>query len=282
MLIHRHRWCLLALALVLTCCVPVLLFAVEEATTAEGDYQLDELMSQRSALDWTLGAAIVLAITHLATTRLHPVVARNEARISSFGGGLATGYDFLHLMSELDSGHALVGNKIHVLVLAGFLLYYGVEYGLSHSGTSTESGGGRTSSIGFAVQIAFGWIYNWLIIYSLPETIQIDGLRIVPIMAALAFHVFYSNYQLSGEYPVQFKRWGRFVLASAPIVAWAGDVFYFEDNPSVSDLLTALLAGALIYRLFKDELPEDGKSSFVWFLIGTATFLLVDLAAGWG
>lgn len=69
------------------------------------------------------------------------------------------------------------------------------------------------------------------------------------------------------------------MLSSAPLIGWAGGVFYFQDNRAVLDLLVALLAGAVIYKLFKHELPDHARSSFVWFLVGVLVVVALDIAA---
>lgn len=92
-------------------------------------------------------------------------------------------------------------------------------------------------------------------------------------------HLLYADSHLGREFPSAFDRWGRFALASAPLIGWAGDLFYFENNPAVSGLLTAFLAGSVIYKLVKSELPEERKSDFVWFLVGILVFLILDLAS---
>ena len=265
-----HRQASVGMTILLLC-----LFGLNAPCMAEEETQV--IMSQEAALDGALIVAIVLAIAHFTSPRFGRVVETNEVRVSSFGGGLAAAYVFLHLMTELDKGHELVGRRIHLFVLFGFLVYYGIEVFLNWR--RQQAGTHNHTRLACLTQIAFGWIYSWLILYSMPESIQQDGFKVIPVLAAMIFHVVYSDFHLSREFPDQFNKWGRHVLATAPLLGWGGDVFYFEANPAVSDLLTAILAGAIIYKLFKHELPEHHKSSFAWFLIGVAAFVLLDFAS---
>jgi len=137
----------------------------------------------------------------------------------------------------------------------------------------------NSQQLDFSIQIGIGWVYTWLIMYSMPESIQRGGFKVVPALVALVLHLIYSDFHFGKEFSKLFDRWGRYILASAPLIGWAGDVFYFQDNPAVSDLLVALLAGAVIYKLFKHELPDHDKSSFVWFLVGVLVFVGLDIAA---
>lgn len=190
---------------------------------------------------------------------------------------MAASYVFIHLMTELDEGSALVGSKIHHFVLFGFIIYYGIECYLKTSKRGIHAA--EPGRLDFSIQIAIGWIYTWLIMYSMPESIQQAGFKIVPVLVALVLHLIYSDFHLGNEFPKLYDRWGRSILASAPIVGWAGDVIYFQDDPAVSTLLVALLAGALIYKLCKYELPDHKKSNFAWFLVGVLVFVGLDIAA---
>jgi len=279
---HAHRWfSLLALTFLFCSTVAVLPAAAQdeaEGLTEETEEEdAEKLMGQTEALDWALVVALCLAGTHFSAPRLRRFIEPQEAKISSLGGGMAASYVFIHLMSELDEGGELVGSKIHHFVLFGFIIYYGIEYYLKRSKRglhATEPG-----RLDFSIQVGIGWIYTWLIMYSMPESIQRSGFKVVPALVALILHLIYSDFHFGKEFSKLFDRWGRFILASAPLIGWAGDVFYFQDNPAVSDLLVALLAGAVIYKLFKHELPDHDKSSFVWFLVGVLVFVALDIAA---
>jgi len=172
---------------------------------------------------------------------------------------------------------SLSAQKIHHFVLFGFIIYYGIECYLKTSKRGIHAA--EPGRLDFAIQIAIGWVYTWLIMYSMPESIQQAGFKIVPVLVALVLHLIYSDFHLGKEFPKLYDRWGRFILASAPIIGWAGDVIYFQDDPAVSTLLVALLAGALIYKLCKYELPDHRESSFAWFLVGVLVFVGLDIAA---
>ena len=106
-----------------------------------------------------------------------------------------------------------------------------------------------------------------------------NGLGFLPVIAALMLRLCFADADLGSASPVAFDKAGRFILATAPFVGWATDLFFFADNPNVSDVLTALMAGSVIYKLFRHELPEEGHSSFYWFLGGTICFVTLDFLA---
>jgi hypothetical protein len=250
---------------------------VPSVETSGEEEEAAKLMDENEALDWGLPVALFLAATHFFAPTLRRFIQANEARVSSLGGGMAASYVFVHLMAELDEGHELVGSRIHLFVLFGFIVYYGIEYFLQNSSSDEKSG--ESKRLEFSIQMAIGWVYTWLIMYSMPETIQQTGFRIIPPLLALALHLIYTDFHLGEEFTKLFDRWGRMILASAAIVGWAGDLVYFQNDPAVSDLLSAMLAGAVIYKLFKYELPDHQKSSFAWFLTGVLVFLVLEFSA---
>lgn len=251
--------------------------AADEGETTNEQSASPVAMAPESALDWTFALACVIALTHAASPWFRSIIEPHEKRFGSFGGGMAAGYVFIHLFGELDSGHKLVGDRIHLFILAGFLFYCGVEYYLQQSRGRENSP--LSDGRGCLIEVVLGSIYTWLIIYSMPESLMHNGMNVLPIVLALILHLSFADAHLCRQYPRHFVSWGRYVVATAAIVGWLTDLFYFADNPFVSDLLTALLAGSVMYKLFKHELPDNRESSFFWFLIGTLSFLGLDLLA---
>lgn len=232
-------------------------------------------MDHKSALVWTLALSLILGAVHVGSPFIRRLIQSRERSVGSFGGGMAAGYVFIHLLAELDKGHALFGERIHVCVLIGFLAYYGGEYYVAtHQKQTNEETPGR-----FRVEILLAWLYSWLLVYTLPDLFAENGLAILPVVAAVILHVCFVDSHLGHANQVRFDKWGRFVLATAPLVGWITDLFYFDDDPAVSDILTALMAGSVIYKLFRHELPHDRESSFGWFVSGATVFLVLDLIA---
>lgn len=226
------------------------------------------------SLEWTLVATLLLAVLPL----LIPWVQRNlgewDERWGSFAGGMAMAYVFLHLLPELDEAHERIGDVIHLLILVGFLAYYGLEHVIHRqsAGAAAESDTARGM---FSVHLTIGWIYTWLLIYAMPDQLQENGIYAVPITVALILHVLHKQYNLRQSHKPAFDAWGRYVLAAAPIAGWFADFVADAPDPLVSGVLVALLSGAMLHTVFREELPEHPKANFGAFCGGSAVYAVL-------
>ncbi len=245
---------------------PVLAESAEEATESPA--------SRVVTLEWVALAAVVICLVHIVSPRLRPFLKRHEAVVPSFAGGMAVAYVFVHVMVELTEGCECVGKCIYLVVLAGFLAFYGAEHFIS---TKLS---GQESRMSFHLSLLFGWAYSLLLIYAMPEEVKSCGVHIVPVLGALALHLLYSDFELGSAHPREYDSWGRYVLATAPIVGWVIDSFTTPIDV-LCHLGTAVLAGAIIYNVFRRELPEHKKSSFRLLLVGVFVYLMLDLVAHW-
>ena len=229
------------------------------------------------ALDWSGVLAIVLALVHVASPKARSLLAGRQDLVSSFAGGMAIAFVFLHLLPQLDRSHHIVGEAIYLIVLMGFLFFYTAEHTLNRKReTSTRK---RTiSKVQFSLHLAFAWVYSWLLMYAMPTQIQMEGVHAVPIIAALGLHLLQQDYSLGREFVEEFDQWGRYLLAAAPLIGWLADYAIVLDKFH-SDILTGFLAGWSLYNVLKMQLPEHREASLRWFLSGVVVFLLLTMAA---
>ena len=184
---------------------------------------------------------------------------------------MAVGYVFAHLLPELDKGHAMLGEFIFVLALISLIVYYGLEkYMLVHKAKYVDSEGEHRN---FRLKLTQLAVYNWLIVYGTPTELAESGFHAIPVVLAIGIHLVHADYSFSGEYPQPFAAWGRYVMAAAPIIGWITVVIDGKTNEELNDIFVALLAGTILYNVFKEELPEHNKSHFRWFLAGAAGFV---------
>lgn len=218
-------------------------------------------MDFTKALEWTGLIAILLASAHLASPWVRDHI-HERTFIAPIGAGALAAYIFLHLLPSLEESETEFGTGITIVVLGGFVAYYGVESYLDN----------RPGHL-FGVKIAVGWLYSFLIVYSLPTSFEANPASAVVAALALALHVLQSNTHLGSESPTAFDRVGRYVLASAPLAALALDAVLGTPSVEVAAFLSAFVSGILLLGLFRDELGDGaGQRRFGLFLIGLVAY----------
>lgn len=220
--------------------------------------------------------AISMAVVHVAAPRIRRALQGRESIVASLGGGMAAAYVFVHLLPELDQGNALLGRMIFVLSLVSFVIYYGMSTYMQSRSELQPAGSQASSSAAhsfFPFKLAQLWIYNWLIIYGTPADVAESGWHGIGLIVAMALHLMHSDYELGTQYPQPFDARGRLVLATAPLAGWISVVLDQKTNQTVNDILVALLAGIMLYSVFREQIPDHRESRFWWFFLGAAGFV---------
>jgi hypothetical protein len=243
------------------------ILAVEEtANSVEG----------AEALKLTFLIAIAFGAIHIFYDRLHHILYKEERIAISFGGGMAVAYIFLHLLPELEKGAEDIGSLDHFITLIGFLLFYGLQrFAWRVSKNETSKYGGLL----FYIQLGFSCLYNFLLIYAIPELFEENLIFVFLYVVAMGFHLLHNDYSLAEKYHHQFKSWGRYVLLGTVVFALIVDIFLEPANELVADILIALLAGSLLFNVFQEELPEPEHTSFPWFVAGVGAYTILLLGS---
>lgn len=233
-------------------------------------------------------AALLLAVAFLVGERTR-ILGRLLAprSLTSFGGGMAAAYVFLHVMPELHGArHAFTeaatvalpyeGKAIYYLALAGFLSFYGIRHFHTRQANARD---GKPDSLDFQVQIGGFAAYAWLMGYLLLRGLEAQHAAIGLYAVAMGFHCLAINRDLSDEYGSAYRRSGRFILAGMALAGWASAAVL--DLPaSLIPLLLAFLSGAVIMNSLILELPTEKDGRFWPFLTGGLLYGLVLLPLG--
>ena len=239
------------------------ILAVEEtASNAEG----------AEALELTFLIAIAFGAIHIFYERLHHLLYKEERIAISFGGGMAVAYIFLHLLPELEKGEQDIGSIAHFVALIGFLLFYGLQrFAWRVSKNESSKYGGLL----FYIQLGFSCLYNFLLVYAIPELFEQNLFFVFLYVVAMGFHLMHNDYSLAEKYHHQFNSWGRHVLLGTVVFALVIDILVEPANELVADILVALLAGSLLFNVFQEELPQPERTSFPWFVSGVVAYTIL-------
>lgn len=178
-----------------------------------------------SGPDYAWLKAGFLVVLHLVSPALRPWLKKHMKVVGGFGAGMAISYVYIQLLPELSEQQHELGKFIYALVLVGFLLYLALERTDDASGLSVG---------GF-------WLYNWLLVYSLPPSESFSLVHSLLVATAVALHLLHQDFEFGHHNPEAFdKRW-RYLLALAPLAGALSRHLYMSEHPGA--LLTALMAG---------------------------------------
>ncbi len=214
----------------------------------------------------------LLAIFHLVSNPIYKLFDNVEHIVHSFSGGLAISYVFIHLLPELEEAGEAFGRSIYIITLGGFIVFYGMQSLVFHNSQASE----KLISRIFFVEIFFAGIYNALIIYTLPGHFKDFFVLVLIYVLTMGLHLLSRNYGLYKKHGNQFKIIGSIVLAISLFCGLAMSVFIDpEFDELLTDILTAFLTGFILFNVFVEELPEPKTSTFMWFLAGISSYLIL-------
>lgn len=222
---------------------------------------------------------ILIALLALATV---PVVAGGvrgigehwHRRTLSAAGGIAVAYVFVELLPELAEGQAAVEGRgllpflerhVYLFALVGLIVAFGNQrFALTHA--SDRAG----------VAIGTAAIGGLLVGYALGDS-EGSARDVALFTVALGLHYLIVDHGLAEQYPDEYRRVGRFVIAGSVVVGGAIARVIALDEAALAIVL-ALIAGGIVLETFRHELPQAGRVDFWFFLlaaVGYSGLLLV-------
>ncbi|MBT8468507.1 MAG: hypothetical protein KJN97_07140 [Deltaproteobacteria bacterium] len=211
-----------------------------------------------------------LAAACLVAPRLRNVI-RYPERQQAFGGGLSVAYVFLHLIPSLDAADGDVGHRIYFVALLGFVVFYGLDV--------MSQPPKHTHPTKYHAYLAVFFLYDALLAFTLG--VQLPPTPTLPLVFAvsLALDVIDTDLELQEEYGARFVELGRWVLLGGVAAGYVLNLVR-RPHPLVIDILTAALAGFMMFHTFKSLFPVSRNKKFAWFLAGLLTFWLLHLLLG--
>ena len=238
----------------------------------------------------TLLIAVGLGMVHILGDRFASAMSDSHHRWLSVGGGFTVAFVVLYLLPELDYFRRLledhpatqqVDDVLYLAVLAGVLVYYGLEHLGYRVRRHGSDGGDGDLGVGhdYVFWLHMGWyaVYNVIIgallLYGEQETVH--GLVLYGV--AMAIHFSTVDASMRRHHRHVYHRTGRWILAAAVVTGWG--------LGKVAPVTTAMLAfvmafviGGLFINAVKDELPSSQRAKFFPFAAGVVLFTLLLVA----
>lgn len=233
-------------------------------------------------LDFAVVTALVLAATLAFGPDIRALLRPHARSLQSFGGGVGLAYVFLQLFPEIDNVHAWLGEHVHIVTLASFLLFFALETWLilrfrSHASTpDNDARHEDTPPSVFWLHIGIMFFYISMVVFTLPHDVAEDFLFALVSGAAIGIHLVYKDFLLRTHARDEYQARGRVLLAAAPLLGWVAHRLV-QPSEVVLDLVIAVMAGVLLQSVFRDELPRPGMASLGWIVAGVATFAALAL-----
>lgn len=224
---------------------------------------------------------VVLAVSHYASPYMNRLPGLSPKRITSFAGGVAVGYVFLHMLPEIveshDKIHDLLAQStsmsqfrdlaVYVIALMGFEIFYILDRLTFQKSISNEH-------LAYLLSLGFYFVYNFLITYTLILHLDAGIFYAILFTVAMGLHFILSDKHFKRYYPQLFTKGSRLFLILGlllgTIVAIAS-----PENVYVGAMLTAFLSGAILYNAFSEEINLNRQTSMVFFFLGTAIMALL-------
>lgn len=161
---------------------------------------------------------LALMVSHYLSPLISKIPGAGERRITSFAGGFAVAYVFLHMLPELVEGNAAIGEAlkevvpltplldlgIFLLALFGFTVYYGLEL-LAQK--SAQQGGQATMRV-YHLHLFMYCLYNFMITYTMPLRVQTGVFYAVIFTVAMGLHFILSDRNFNRHFHEQFSLGG--------------------------------------------------------------------------
>lgn len=228
-------------------------------------------MSEIFTNSMTIAVISIFIAIHLLARELYSQLFRSVRIAMSFSGGLAIAYVFFHLLPELNKGDLYLGQlPSHLLCLFGFLMFYGIQRLVWRSAHHWEL---PYQQLIFWLQITFSCIYNFLLIYTIPEASTQNILSAILYIISIGLHLLANSNAHYEKHPRLFHHYGRYLLIGALIVGGAVKLGLGHENELLATSLMALLAGFLMFNIFARELPHQQETHYGWFVFGAALYV---------
>ena len=217
-------------------------------------------------------------------------MASPVAGFSPRAGGLAVSFVAIRLMPAVADSDArlraaiedgplhFVDDPAWTLLLLSLFVFYGLERLARRSqAANRDAGSGEATRPGvFWLHMATFAAMNVLVGYLLLHNQERSGGALAAFFVAMLVKFVVNDHGLHSLHKARYDNLGRWLLAAAVVGGWGlRAVHRFSDAVPVA--LQAILAGAVLLNVLKEELPSERKSRYWAFLaagLAYAGFLL--------
>ncbi len=224
--------------------------------------------SQHIALLLSLG----LGIIHFFSDQFKPKEGPKHFRIISFAAGISIAYLFLVLLPHTYEAAEFLRQWVFVFLLVGFAVFHLAEKFI-YKHKNQESAPKYLAEIH---SISF-FVYYFLIGIVIEERVQEDILQGTLFILPIVIHAGLSSASLAEIHGrIRENIWVKIALSVSPVLGVLLAIVVPVPH-IVNNMFVSLIAGALLYIMVKEFLPEKKEGQPLYFVFGMVLFILVNL-----
>jgi len=220
-----------------------------------------------------LGLGVSAGLVHFFSENIRPAEGLTRHKVVSFAAGISIAYLFLRLLPETYKAAVHLKEWVFFFLLAGFAVFHVVE-----KNTYKHANRARLmKELKEIHSIAF-FIYYFVVGVVVEDLLKISILEGILFTVPVGFHAALSTASLSEIHgDMRESAWVKIVLSISTL---SGIVFaLLMPVPSlVNNVLVSIIAGAILYIVVKEFLPEREKGQPLFFAIGLIAFSAFNIA----
>ncbi|SES15081.1 hypothetical protein [Salisediminibacterium halotolerans] len=220
---------------------------------------------------------IVFILIHLLANALLPAERIKRMKWFSFSGGLAVSYIFIYLLPTLHREQAMIEepyrrltmeSEIYIIGLAGVVVFLAIQILITRKEASQLAS--------FWTAVSFYALYNALVSFVV-LSLEVSGVQAIFYSFAIGLHFIAIAHDMWRGFPNEYNQYGRKVLAAGILVGWLF-ALTVELAPITKAIIFAFVAGAMIFNVFKHELPNVKEIHFFTFLTAVALYSAITIS----
>lgn len=251
--------------------------------------ELGVLLLLLAVLAVVLRARPILELLEHSDNRQQPKALRWPTALRSFSGGLAAAYVLLLLLPELS----VINTELHGppaaafgLALLGLLIFKGIQHYCLQQAHAANAAMGEWKFVGvksaekrsnFAINLGVFTGYTALVLLTVPfQFSHLSGwISSVLYLVTFALHLGFDALAVCEEDERRFAALAPKLVV--PVLVVAAVLAAGGTLPNVVLLgAFSLLGGIVIYNVFRVELRKPEDTSFLWFVVGSVVFALLN------
>jgi hypothetical protein len=246
--------------------------------------------------------AVGVAVIHLFGGDLRSSIDASDAlshgQWVSAAGGVSVAYVFTHILGDVRAAtdpvqperHLFaffVHEYVYLFALFGLVVFYGAERLAGRSANSRNGGkegdtenedeeeSDESASDGvFWAHVGLFVLYNVFLGYVFLHHETVPALLV--FVVAVAMHLYIVDADMREKHGVDYRTWGRWLLAGAVLVG-AASGYLIHVSDVVFATLFAFLGGAILLNVFREEFPEGEDKQFGAFVLGAGAYTALTL-----